>query len=110
METKVKLSDAELSRRVRSGEVLMIAEWRQAKIDAVSMTDRKTGAVRRTCVVRHGLETQKEQVSLSEWMPDGTKPESVVIPWAKGQMVLVQVRSLLVERGLLTVGGVMEAL
>lgn len=102
--------EAALLDRVRKGEVIMVGEWRQCNVEAVKMRDPKTGTIRQAVVLRHGLETVKEQFSLSEWMPDGTDPKSVVVPYVKGQRVLVLLTSLARERGLLTVGGKLEAL
>lgn len=107
--TMPKLTPA-LITRIENGDVVMIAEWRQCNVDTVKLKDKVSGAVRVSTVCRHGLETSKEQVSCSEWLPDGTDAKSVKIPFAKGQAVVIVVTSVNREKGLLTVGGHIEAL
>jgi len=106
---EIKLSP-EIQSRVLKGESLMVAEYRQTQIETVKMRDKVTGASRSSTVLRHGLETHKEQVSLSEWLPDGSDPKNIKLPASKGQMVVVVLTSMTRERGLLTIGGTMELL
>ncbi|MEO5355201.1 MAG: hypothetical protein H7835_18590 [Magnetococcus sp. XQGC-1] len=92
------------------GEVLLVAEWRQVNVEAVSMRDRKSGAMRQTCVARHGCETDSGQVSVTEWYPDGTIPANVVVPWKKGDKVVIQVRGIALDRGISMVNGTINRL
>jgi hypothetical protein len=92
-----------------AGEVIGLAEWRGAKIDKVSLRDTKTGATRNAVCVRHGLELDSKQLAVTEWLPDGTEKDSIKIPWAKGQRLVLKFDSLATNNGSLQGKARMEA-
>lgn len=86
-----------------------VAEWRSVKVDVVKFTDKKGGR-REAVVARHGVEVGPVQMVISEWLPDGTKPESVSIPFRKGDIVILNVTEYTTSNGQALARGILEKL
>lgn len=83
------MNDKAIIERINKGEAVVLLEWRSCNVDTVKLTDGKTGRVRQAVAVKHACEKGNDQVSITEWLPDGTDPKGVVVPWKKGDKVLL---------------------
>lgn len=79
---------------VRAGRLLVVGEYRSFKPDAVRMRDKATGAMVSKPKVLHALEFGDVQVTISEWLPDGVSIIDVKPPFAKGDKVVVRMKTL----------------
>lgn len=106
------MPDAKQSEKIVNRAMLapvVVAEWRSVKVDVVKFTDKKGGR-REAVVARHGVEVGPVQMVISEWLPDGTKPETVSIPFKKGEMVILNVTEYTTSNGQALARGILERL
>lgn len=79
---------------VLEGKPLIIVEYRGITPDVIKYRDKKTGnAVERT-IAKHSVEMGNSQVMVTEWLPDGTKPDSVVQPFKKGAKCVLELEGM----------------
>ncbi len=86
-----------IGRAIMSGQIVLVGEWRGAKADQVKYIDKKTGAPKSFGKVTHVLEVGEnktfESVSVTEMLPDSIDPEKYVLPFRRGERVMVAVKS-----------------
>lgn len=110
MQDKPKsVKEAELIGYLKQGNALVIGEFRTSKCDEI--TFREDGGKRRQAVViRHTVECGESTVSVSEFAPDEFKAADFKPPYKKGDRVVVFLAGYVVDKGNVTVRGVMAAL
>jgi hypothetical protein len=91
-----------------NGVRIIVAEFRSAKVENIAWSDKSTGRAMHATIQRAVLESGGDSVSLSIRVPDGEKPAD--LPYKKGQTVLVHLSSLVLNRGMLSATGSLEAL
>jgi len=103
------MTKAEAAKRWQNGERILCAEYRGGKVESIRMRA-EGGATRISHLLRHSLEIGPDALSMSEWLPDGTDPATVKIPFQKGDMVLLHLDWLTVEKGNMAARGQLELL
>jgi hypothetical protein len=87
---------------LQSGKAVMIGEWRGYMPETINYTA-KTGKAASFGRLNHSIEfgegTSVQSIPVSQSVPDGTDPAGVVVPFKKGQRVLVVLDSMEVEKG-----------
>ena len=83
------------------GKCVMIGEFRGGKAERIDYTDKKSGKRAHFNRVAHAFETgaSGEQARVTERMPDDADVKAHVVPFKKGQRLLVVVEAIDVEKG-----------
>lgn len=89
-----------LIERINKGAVVTVAEYRGTRVDSVSFAVKNNPSQKEERVIlRHAIEIGNLAATVVEWTPQGTSKESVRMTLKKGQMVLVDVKKMFVEKG-----------
>lgn len=88
------MKTSDVQKAVLAGQLIVVAEYRSFKPDAVRMRDKQTGAVTSKPKVLHSLEFGDVQCTLSEWLPDGVDMASAKQPFPKGSKVVLRLKTL----------------
>lgn len=89
---------------------LCIVEYRTVKPDDRDWRDPATGRVLSFANVRHGVESGADQVTVIERMPEGTKAADAKVPFKKGDLCVLAIRTLVEVKGEHTATGTLEPL
>jgi len=102
----MKLSAEDTSKvlaAVSAGRIVFIGEWRGSKPETINYTSKTTGQAASFSRVQHTVEIGEgdrvEAFKVSERVPDRVKPEDMKAPAKKGQRVLVEVQSIVQDKG-----------
>lgn len=95
----------ELIKRVLAGEPLIVVEYRSFKIDAIRYRDKQTQQTVARNIVKHGIEMGDAQVSVTEWLPDGTDLKTVNPAFAKGEKCVLKLRGMEPQQGFYNASG-----
>lgn len=75
------------------GVILGVGEYRTCTTRELKFKDEKSDKEVVRKIVEHGLEFGNEQITVSEWLPDGANLADVKPPVQKGEPVVVQIQS-----------------
>lgn len=107
------MTKEQVAEKALQGVPVVVAEYRAGKTDKITYRASKgpqAGSMVTRDTVKHSIEMGDVQVMVTEWLPDGKKPEDVVIPYKKGQRVVVTLETLEPDKGFFRAGGKIEAL
>lgn len=90
-----------------AGEAVMKVEVRGTKVDAVRLTNQKTGRIEDRHVIRYALEAGERQITCAEWLPAGSSPPPS-LPWKKGDRAILLLNALSNSKGAISAGGTLH--
>lgn len=90
------------------GKVVAVGEYRSSKPETIHYRDRESGKAAEFSQLRHTVEFNGESVQVSERVGDDFKPAEYRAPFKKGDMVLVELQSMEIVRGSISVRGVVH--
>lgn len=96
---------SEFIKSALEGKPVVLVEYRSFKVEHISYRDKKTGNAVSRDIVKHAVEMGDSQVSVSEWVPEGVKPESIKPPFNKGQRVVLELRGMERQQGFFVAEG-----
>jgi len=91
-----------VAKMIDGGKVVVIGEWRGVIPETIKYTDKQGRAAsfgRLVHTIELGDGTRIESVKVSQSVADGQTPESMVVPYKRGARVVVEVDSMMVEKG-----------
>jgi hypothetical protein len=84
-----------LTRLLANGQILAVGEYRTCVARELKFTDDDTGKQKVRKLVEHGIElgddVRSEQITCTEWLPDGTDIATVKQAFPKGTPVVVEI-------------------
>lgn len=87
------------------GVPCILGEYRVCDVEIKNVKDSKTGVSTPRVLVQHTVETAKQALVVSEWLPVGADPKAVKAPAAKGDIVIVEIYSMSTKFGATRLGG-----
>jgi len=105
------MKETELLTYLKKGELLLVGTYWSGAVEPIQMRSEERGGPRRTAyVVRQTVMTDKDPITVTEWLKDDADPMAWAAPAKKGQAVVVRVSSVEVKLGAKRISGVIEAL
>jgi len=104
----IKLTEA--VERWKNGERLLFGEYRSSKAEVIKYRDKTSHQMTEMKMLRHTVEVGPDSVQLAERVEDNFDASSYKSPLTKGQKVIIFLDSLLIERGVPTARGKLEAI
>lgn len=99
------MQKSEFIKLALEGKPVVLVEYRSHKEEEIRYRDKKTGNTVERLIVKHAVEMGAAQVSVSEWLPDGTKRGQAVPPFKKGQMAVLELRGMERQQGFFVAEG-----
>jgi len=95
---------------VMAGKVVCVGTYLSGKAETLSVRDKTTGGRREMVVTRELIITDSEAIPVTGWLKDGVKKEDWRPAAKKGDRVIVEITNMEVQRGQVTMGGVITVL
>lgn len=99
------MNKSEFVKMALEGKPVVLVEYRSFKIEHITYRDKKTQNTVSRNIVKHAVEMGDAQVSVSEWIPEDVKPETVKPPFAKGQRAVLELRGMERQQGFFVAEG-----
>lgn len=90
-----------------AGKPVAMGEYRSSEAETIQYRDRETGRAASFPQLRHIVELGNKSVVVSERVGDGFNSAEYKSPFRKGQRVVVEITSLEVQRGMISVRGML---
>lgn len=103
--TMNKLTRQEAIERFTRGDIVSLGEYRMSKAEMLNWRDKTNGQAKSAPILRHTVEVGGISIAVNERVPDGTKIEDIHVAFKKGDMVLLEIQELTVDRGLVSARG-----
>lgn len=104
------MKKADAFKLIEAGELVVIGEYRSSDAQTINYRDKTTGRMTDMDMLSHTVEFGSNSVKLRERTDDNFKPDQYKAPYKKGQRVVVQLESLLREKGVYTGSGKLQPL
>jgi len=104
----IKLSEA--VERWQKGERLLFGEYRSSKAESIKYRDKTSHQITSMNMLRHTVEVGPDSIQVNERVEDTFNPETYKSPFVKGQKVVIFLDSLLIEKGVPSARGKLEAI
>lgn len=104
------MKKAEAFKLIEAGELIVIGEYRSSDAQSITYRDKTTGRMAEMDTLGHTVEFGNHSIKLRERTEDNFKPDQYKAPYKKGQKVVVQLESLLREKGVYTGSGKLQPL
>jgi len=91
-----------VSKLIAEGKAVTVGEWRGSSAETINYVTTKGAKAsfgRVVHLVELGDGTSIVGAKVSQSVPDGTDPKSVVVPYKRGQRVIIEVESLEIDKG-----------
>ena len=99
------MTERELIHAVRSGECIMVGEYRMSKAEEINWRDKTNGRPLSAVVLRHTVEFGDKSVVVNERVPSEVKLADVKWIWQKGQTVALKVSEYTSAKGVVSCRG-----
>lgn len=93
------MKQADMIKRILSGEPIVVVEYRAFKPDTIRYRDKKSGAAVERHVIKHSVEMGDMQVQVTEWLPDGVDLGTVKPTFSKGQRLALKLNGMEPNQG-----------
>lgn len=88
-----------LEKMLTAGKCVIQGEWLTSKPETINYNNAKTGKASSFSRISHTLLIGNEAVKVAQPVLDGVNPESVVVPFKRGDRVVVEVDSMEIAKG-----------
>jgi len=94
----------------QGGARLLFGEYRSSKAEVIKYRDKTSHQMTQMSMLRHTVEIGADSVQVAERVEDNFDAAGYKSPFQKGQKVVVFLDSLVIERGVPTARGKLEAI
>lgn len=103
------MNEETFMRSIRAGALMVLGEYRHSKAEVINWRDKTTQQAKSAPVLRHTVEVGDQSIAVSERVPDGIKVEDIVVPFKKGDSVVLHLEELSRNLGMVSARGRLEA-